>query len=213
MKDWYDIYIAEIKLKGTTKDYIDYKIKSKKKLIKLIKKYSPNKKIAEAGAGTGIISTYMASLGYNVTEIDIDSKIQSLAKKIAKDYYKDAKINFAKKDILKLDYKEKEFDVIFSNGVLEHFSDEDIKKILTCQIKQSNYVIVGIPTSFFNDEEALHGDERFLDISYWRNLINKAGGTIIEEISFDYRTLKEVFQTLNRVFRPLPFRAFVITKK
>ena len=35
MKDWYDIYLEEIKLKKDTKNYVDYKIKNKKKLIKL----------------------------------------------------------------------------------------------------------------------------------------------------------------------------------
>ncbi len=212
MKDWYDVYLDEISLKKDLKNYVDYKIKNKKKLINLIKKYSPNKKIMEAGCGTGIISTYMASLGYDVTEVDLDDKILNLAKKVSKDYLKGSHPKFIKKDILKLDFEKKEFDVIFSNGVLEHFSDEDIKKIVKLQLEQSRYVIVGIPTTFFNQDEALHGDERFLDNDYWRNIFTDCEATIVEEASYDYRTIKEFFESLNKLFRPKPFQIFVLEK-
>lgn len=213
MKEWYQVYLEEIKLKKDLKGYVDYKIKNKKKLIKLIEKYSPNKKIMEAGCGTGIISTYMASLGYDVTEADIDDKILELAKRVSKEYIKNSKPKFVKKDIMKLDYNKNEFDCIFSNGVLEHFSDEDILKTLKLQLKQSKYVIVGIPTNFFNKEEALHGDERFLKVDYWRNLFKKCDATIVEETSYDYRIFKEYLTSLNKIFRPKPFKVFVLKKE
>lgn len=213
MKDWYDIYIDEIKLKKDAIRYVDYKIKNKKKLINLIKKYSKRKKIMEAGSGTGIISTYMASLGYDVTEVDIDDKILNLAKDISKKYIKKGEPRFVKKDLLELDFKSKEFDVIFSNGVLEHFSDEDIKKILKNELEQSSFVIVGVPTTFFNQNEALHGDERFLKLSYWRNIFKSSNAIILEEKSYNYMTFIEKLRTLNKIFRPKPFRIFVLKKR
>ena len=85
-KSWYEIYLHEIAEKGTTLNYVNDKIITKKNLINLIKKYSPNKKIIESGCGTGILSTYLASLDYNVTAIDIDKEILGLSKKIAKEY-------------------------------------------------------------------------------------------------------------------------------
>ena len=212
MRDWYDIYQDEISLKKDIKGYVNYKIKNKKKLINLIKKYSQNKKIMEAGCGTGIISTYMASLGYDVTEVDINKKILNLAKKISKEYIPNASPKFIEKDILKLDFNKNEFDCIFSNGVLEHFSDKEIIKILSLQLEQAKYVIVGIPTTFFNQDEALHGDERFLEIDYWRELFKKSNAKIIEEASYDYRTFKEHVQSLNKIFRVKPFKVFVLKK-
>jgi len=213
MRDWYDIYQDEISLKKDIKGYVNYKIKNKKKLINLIKKYSQNKKIMEAGCGTGIISTYMASLGYDVTEVDINKKILNLAKKISKEYIPNASPKFIEKDILKLDFNKNEFDCIFSNGVLEHFSDKEIIKILSLQLEQAKYVIVGIPTTFFNQDEALHGDERFLEIDYWRELFKKSNAKIIEEASYDYRTFKEHVQSLNKIFRVKPFKVFVLKKR
>lgn len=210
---WYEIYLKEINLKKNIKNYIDYKIKHKKKLIKLIEKYSPNKKIMEAGCGTGIISTYMCSKGYDVTEVDINKDILKLAKTVSEEYIKEGQPKFVIKSIFDLDFKKNQFDVAFSNGVLEHFSDEKIIDTLKLQLNQSRYVIVGIPTKFFNDNEALYGDERFLELNYWRDLFKKGNAEIIEETSYHYMTFVEKITSLNKIFRPKPFRVFVLKKK
>lgn len=210
--DWYQIYLNEIELKDNLNNYILYKVSSKRKFINLIEKYSPNKKIIECGCGTAIISTYIASLGYDVTAVDIDKKILSLAKKIAKDFPSSNKPNFIESDITK-DVMDEHYDVAFSNGVLEHFKDSDIKKIIKNHLSFADYLVIGIPTKFFNDDEALYGDERFLKLSYWRKLIDKSGGKIIEECSYHYMTPLEKLKSINKIFRPKPFRVFVITKK
>ena len=75
---WYEVYLKDIEKKGTLENYVDDKIKNKKVIIKLIKKYSKNNKIIETGSGTGVLSTHMASLGYDVTGIDIDDNILKL---------------------------------------------------------------------------------------------------------------------------------------
>lgn len=210
---WYDVYLDEIKLKKNAKNYIEDKIKHKQIFIKMLKKYSDigDKKLIEAGCGTGIISSYMASMGYNVIGVDIDKKILELSNNLAQEYFgKKENINFVEKSIFSLDYKYKQFDVCFSNGVLEHFDDDDIINSLKQQLYISKYVIVGIPTQFFNQDEALYGDERFLPLSYWRKLIKKAGGKIVEEHSFHYMTLFEKIAAFNKIGRPKPFRLFVI---
>ena len=187
-KTWYEIYIDEINEKGSISNYVNDKIKTKKNLIDLIKKYSPNKKIIEAGSGTGILSTYLASLGFDSVAIDIDKDILNLSKKIAKEYGAKNKPKFMIDSILKLNYKNKEFDVSFSNGVLEHFSDKEIIKTIKKQLKIANTVIVGIPTKYFDDNEAMYGDERFLKLKFWREIISQAGGKIIEEKSCHFLT-------------------------
>ena len=155
----------------------------------------------------------MANIGYNVTGIDIDKNIIQLAKKISNEYFDVKKNNilFQEKNIFNLNYKDKEFDVCFSNGVLEHFKDEEIVETLQQQIRISNYVLVGIPTQFFDKSEALHGDERFLPIDYWRYLITKSGGRIIEEKNFHYmNTIEKILNFKKRLGRPKPFRLFII---
>lgn len=210
---WYEVYLKDIEKKGTLENYVDDKIKNKKILINLIKKYSKKNKLIESGSGTGVLSTYMASLGYDVTGIDIDEDILKLSKKITKNYNSKNKPNFQKKSIFELDYRKNAFDVSFSNGVLEHFTDEQIIDTLKQQMKIAKVVIFGIPTKYFNQEEAMYGDERYMSYKFWRNLINNAGGMILEEKSMHYMNKRKRLLNFKKYFRPYPYRIFVIKLK
>lgn len=210
---WYEVYLKDIEKKGTLENYVDDKIKNKKVLINLIKKYSKNNKLIESGSGTGVLSTYMASLGYDVTGIDIDKDILKLSKKIAKNYNSKNKPNFQIKSIFELDYKKNNFDVSFSNGVLEHFTNEQIINTLKQQMKIAKIVIFGIPTKYFNQEEAMYGDERYMSYKFWRSLINDAGGMILEEKSMHYTNKRKRLLNFKKYFRPYPYRIFVIKLK
>ena len=210
---WYEVYLKDIEKKGTLENYVDDKIKNKKILINLIKKYSKKNKLIESGSGTGVLSTYMASLGYDVTGIDIDEDILKLSKKITKNYNSKNKPNFQKKSIFELDYRKNTFDVSFSNGVLEHFTDEQIIDTLKQQMKIAKVVIFGIPTKYFNQEEAMYGYERYMSYKFWRNLINNAGGMILEEKSMHYMNKRKRLLNFKKYFRPYPYRIFVIKLK
>lgn len=213
MSSWYDIYKKEIENKGTILDYVDDKVKYKKKFTDLIEKYSPRKKIVEAGCGTGVVSTYMASLEYSTTAVDIDKDILNLAKEISKKYNAKKETVFSEMSILDLKFKDKEFDVSFSNGVVEHFNDQEIITILKEQMRIASTVVVGIPTRYFDQSEAMYGDERYLKFKYWRKLINQAGGKIIEEKSYHFAGIKEQIVEVKKYFRPKPFKIFVIVAK
>lgn len=210
---WYEVYLKDIAKKGNLENYVDDKIKNKKILINLIKKYAKGNKLIESGSGTGVLSTYMASLKYDVTGIDIDNDILNLSKKIAKNYNSKNKPTFKNKSIFKLDYKENYFDVSFSNGVLEHFNDEQIIDTLKQQMKIAKIVIFGIPTKYFNQEEAMYGDERYKNNKFWRNLISISGGMILEEKSMHYMSRMKRLLNYKKYFRPYPYRIFVIKSK
>lgn len=210
---WYEIYLKDIEKKGSLKFYVKDKIKNKKVLIDLIKKYSPRKRIMESGCGTAVLSTYFSSIGYDSTAIDNDDKMLELSNNIAKKYCTNIHPKIIKKSIFDLNYQENYFDVSFSNGVLEHFSDEEIIEALIQQMKIANKVIFGIPTEYFNQEEALYGDERYLSKIYWRNLIKEANGIVLEEKSMHYMNWLNKLFNFRKYFKDYPYRLFVITKK
>jgi len=213
---WAEIYQKDIDKKGGSLSYILNKIKKKKKLISLVKKYA-EKNIIECGSGTSVVSIYLATLGYNVTAIDIEDNVIDLAKNLSKTYYKtledcNLNINFQKKSIFKLDYQKNTFDVAFSNGVLEHFSDNEIIEIIKQQLLVAKTTIIGIPTKYFAKKEAKYGNERVLELSYWRNLIEKANGIIIEETGMDREPLLKRIVNYKKYFKPKPYHLFVVKK-
>ena len=122
----------------------------------------------------------------------------SLFNYIATDSKVIAPCKYKQGDILNLQYKNNTFDVSYSNGVLEHFSDEEIVETLKQQMNISKYVIFGIPSTYFNMNEKMLGNERGLTLDEWKNLIHKANGKIFE---------------IKKRFKPKAFWLFVIEKK
>ena len=116
-------------------------------------------------------------------------------------------------DILNLKYKKDSFNVAYSNGVLEHFSDEQIIRILKKQLEISQYVIFGIPSTYFNMNEKMLGNERGLTLKEWRHLIDLSGGNIIEQTGFQYYKFHKRLVEVHKWLKPKAFWLFVITKK
>ena len=77
----------------------------------------------------------------------------------------------------------------------------------------SEFVIFGIPTKYFDQEEAMYGNERYMDYSNWRNLIKQAGGKVLEEKSMHYMSPLKRIVNYKKWFRPYPYRIFVLKKE
>lgn len=210
---WYELYKIDIEEFKTPDDYITYKMKYKKKFIDKVIEYSKGKKAIECGCGTGIMAGYLQKRGLDVTALDLSKKVLEYAEEIAKNSNVILPCKYEQGDILNLRYKKNSFDVSYSNGVLEHFNDEEIIKTLKGQLNISKYVIFGIPSSYFNMNEKMLGNERVLSVKEWTNLINKAGGRVIEQTSFHYYKLYRRLFEVKKWFKPKAFLLFVVEKE
>ena len=76
----------------------------------------------------------------------------------------------------------------------------------------SKYVIFGIPSTYFNMNEKMLGNERGLSLKEWEKLIHKANGRIIEETSFHYYKFFRRLLEVKKWFKPKAFWLFVIEK-
>ena len=56
----------------------------------------------------------------------------------------------------------------------------------------------------------MYGDERYMDYDFWRKLILKAGGIVLEEKSMHYMSRTKRLLNFKKYFRPYPYRIFVI---
>lgn len=85
-----------------------------------------NLRMLEVGSGTGFVSLYFAKRGYRVTLLDTSSEILEAAKK---NFQKEKALgDFVVGNAEELPFRENEFDIVMSFGLLEHF--ENPKKVI-----------------------------------------------------------------------------------
>jgi len=108
------------------------------------------------------------------------------------------------------------FDLVFSHGVLEHFSDEEIVTLLNIQLKISKNLIFSVPSNYLSDKDRYFGNERFMSMKKWKEIINNTQGKIIETFGFHYligwRGYWDTF-IRGKILGPSPYFVFVLQKR
>jgi len=208
-------YKSEIERYGGSKKYILAKAKEKRALLNRVIQYSDGGKILEAGSGSSSNSIYLSNKGYDVVAVDNDKKILSLAKNLSESFKNKPK--FIKKEIKNFNGS---YSVIFSHGVLEHFKDKEIIELINKELELGEHIIFSVPSDFFKKAQAINGDERFMSVKKWRDLISKSNGKIVEEFSYFYDPdnlklflLKFIFKFTGGIL-PIkkPYIGFVVKK-
>jgi 2-polyprenyl-3-methyl-5-hydroxy-6-metoxy-1,4-benzoquinol methylase len=185
MSKWSEIYKKQMLGSASLETFINEKLSYKKPLVDTIERYiRDDKKILEIGCGSGITTTFLGQLGFRVMGIDSDQDMLEIARHIATQQKSPA--IFIVEDISTLKTIHDHFGVIFSNGVMEHFSDENIVAIVNLHLSLSDYVIISIPSDHFSNNQKIYGDERFMDKNKWQSILSKTKGSIVEEFSFNF---------------------------
>lgn len=141
------------------------------RIIECLLKYFPEQQahqLAEFGCGAGNISRILYEklrVHANYTLLDNDPKMLKLASESMK------MVNNYR--ILNHDIREKDICIpkqncIYSHGVLEHFNDRDIKKIISIQQKYSDHLIHYVPSSLYKKPSM--GNERLMTPKQWNKI-------------------------------------------
>lgn len=152
-----------------------------KKYIQTILDYAPKKnaKLLEIAGGSGYTAAVVADLVRNdggvVTYSDLDPV---LVEDVSKRFSSISNLKFAVADAFNLPYKDGEFDIGLSQGVEEHFNDDDIVKMLKERARVVKYVIFDIPNSRRWNKIQEFGNERFLSHKKWLSLVEKSELTV-----------------------------------
>ncbi len=103
---------------------------SKKRIMRMLQPYvGPNKHALDAGCGSGFFSQFFCEHGMATTALDYSQAALDIAQEKTGGRARLVKANLVEDKLSRLT-KEK-FDLIFSDGLLEHFSPVDQDKIIT----------------------------------------------------------------------------------
>ena len=146
--------------------------------IDIVRRHAPNGgSLLEVGFGSGCTAILLADAGYRVTAIDLDRAVIARFRSRYRDL--SSRLTILQADMAHLPFVgTAQFDVVYHQGVLEHFDDESIVHALREQARVAKIVVFDVP----NDRcpYRSYGDERLLSNEHWLGLIESAGLHCIE---------------------------------
>ena len=138
-------------------------------LLEIAKNVKPGYKVLEIGSGTGVLGWPIQQSGIKLVSIDPDDKILEMAKRNAA--LLGADIEFLPGDARKLPFEDKSFDVAYTHGLIEHFSNKMIHHVIEEQLRVANVIVQGMPLE--GNVDGAYGDERFMTPEWWLNHLKK----------------------------------------
>lgn len=129
----------------------------------------PGSKVLEIGSGTGLLGYPLAQAGVKVISIDKDPEVLAMARENAKGIGAD--IEYQEADAFRLPFSDTEFEVSFSQGLLEHFPDDDIGLLIEEHLRVAKGTVISIPLPGGFQEKGL--GEREIDAEMWHQFFAK----------------------------------------
>lgn len=121
----------------------------------------------EIGCGRGIHSIFLSYFIPSVIGIDNNIKLVEKARKDNNRFR--GRARFLVRDAFELDFPKGTFDVCFSQGFLEHFTDEEICQLTENQLRIAKIIVASVPSIFYSTKD--RGDERLMSIEGWRKVL------------------------------------------
>ena len=135
----------------------------------LIEVASSGRNILEVATGTGSLSIFLSHLGHNVLSVDNNEGVLRIVQHNNTNF--GGRVTFKKADAFNLPFNDDSFDVCFSQGFLEHFADDDIKKLLREQLRVSRKVLFSVPSVWYPRQD--FGDERLIKKEDWLRILSE----------------------------------------
>jgi SAM-dependent methyltransferase len=145
-------------------------------------------RVLEVGYGPGALGIALSRSGYRVLGIDPDPAVVDLARTVNEKL--GGTEDFEVCDLFDVDrtFGADSFDAVVSDVTLEHFIDDDIVEALQKQLIVAPLNIFAVHCSNILPEfvPGMDGGERLLPPSYWKGLIQRAGGRVVRRFGYGF---------------------------
>lgn len=187
MQDWYDIYKERMNKRYT--DHIARKYKTFIDAIIATESFT----FIELGCGAGNITKALRQHPTHSTHLLVDNCPRMLS--LALENNVSPMCSFVCSDITvphnNLTFPRLQKRTVHSHGVLEHFSDKQIQKILMNANLYAPKQVHYVPGAKY--ETPSRGDERLMSISQWEDILSKVD---IPQLKFEVSTFNDGYDIL-----------------
>ncbi len=143
---------------------------------------SEPKSVLEAGSGPAIMSSFLAMAGMDAIAVDNDAGVLQVARESASRW--PVQPEFVEHDIFHLDQLGREVDVVFSQGVLEHFQDDEIRELTRQSLAIAPRFVFSVPSKWYGHKD--FGNERLFLADQWAEIL-EGTGKVTTSAYFDAR--------------------------
>jgi ubiquinone/menaquinone biosynthesis C-methylase UbiE len=187
------------------------------------------KYVLEVGAGTGRDSLGLVKLGAEVFLLDYVGSSLVIVRALLKE--EGLRAHLVQGDAFALPFPDLTFDVVFHQGLLEHFRAEEARKLLSENVrvlKRDGYLLVDVPQRYHIYTIIKHililfgswfaGWEREFSVRELERVVRDQGLTLLRTYgewmypSFFYRTVREVVRKVGVKLPLTPQVGGVLTK-
>lgn len=125
--------------------------------------------VLEVGVGSGAQSALLSHTARTVT-IDNDHRIVEAARPNLTRF--GSSVVLVAADAFALPFPDQSFAVAVSQGLMEHFADEQIIELLREQVRVCRSVVFSVPSDHYPRQDV--GDERLLPPRCWKAIVERA---------------------------------------
>ncbi|MEO8621128.1 MAG: class I SAM-dependent methyltransferase [bacterium] len=125
--------------------------------------------VLEVGVGSGALSALMSWFHGRTMTIDNDARILGVARRNLERYGRG--VLGVRGDAFALPFHRDTFAVAFSQGLMEHFSDDSIALLLREQLRVARSVVFSVPSDHYPRQDV--GDERLMSPDAWSEIVQR----------------------------------------
>ena len=126
--------------------------------------------VLEVGIGSGAQSALLSHFVKQTVSIDNDDRIMRAALSNLRRYASSVRVLEA--DAFRLPFKNDSFGVAVSQGLMEHFEDAEIRRLLREQLRVSRSVVFSVPSDRYPRQDV--GNERLMPPKRWAEIVGNA---------------------------------------